>query len=374
MVIIMTPKFLIIISGIILGLLSQTVYAESTYAEKLEFAESLEETLGHFWAIEKNLDENNAELALVHATHPISELYGLIKPELEEHDPDFDAKVKNTLMELGKKTGSTVNRADAQKALNDAKEIIEQARILVIGKDLSSDTSFQLDLIKGLLKTSGAEYDQAMSNGEIINRIEFQDGSAFVWKSKQIFDKIRKELPGPESEKIEEFYTELWGAYNKGADPENIETLVDSISHEINEIQGVEETGELQVYVENIDILLTQVKTEYQNGNSDISLRLATQAYLDNFEFLEKPLKEAGQEELVKEMEVMMRIELRDMIKNKASTSEINSKVDDILENMKIVEVNVPEFGSVVMVTLIIAIIGVVVVTKKNRLNVIPQL
>lgn len=362
------------IYGIVLGLLSQTVYAESAYDEKLEFAGSLEETLGHFWAIEKNLDENNAELALVHATHPIAELYGLMKPELKEHDSDFDAKVQNTLMDLDQKTGSTVTRADAQKAINDAKEIIEQARLLVIGEELSSNTSFQLDLIKGLLATSKAEYEEAVSNGEIYEIAEFQDGSAFVWKSEQIFDKIRADLPERESEEIEEFYAELWDAYDQKADPENIEVLVEGIIHEINEIQGEENKEELQVYVENIESLLTQVKTEYQNGNSDVALSLSTKAYLNNFEFLETPLKEAGQEELVKEMETMMRVKLRDMIKNGASPSEINTQVDTILENMKIIEVAVPEFGSVVMVALAIAIIGTVVITKKTRLNVIPRL
>jgi hypothetical protein len=64
---------------------------------------------------------------------------------------------------------------------------------------------------------------------------------------------------------------------------------------------------ELQEYVENIEELRMQVKTEYENGNSDIAFSLATKAYLDNFEYLETPLKEAGQEELVEEIEIMMR-------------------------------------------------------------------
>ena len=56
----------------------------NAFADKsadLEFAGALEETLGHFWAIELNLDERNAQLAAVHATHPIAELYDSMKPE-----------------------------------------------------------------------------------------------------------------------------------------------------------------------------------------------------------------------------------------------------------------------------------------------------
>ena len=36
--------------------------AFADYREKLDFAAGLEETLGHFWALELNLDEGNAEL------------------------------------------------------------------------------------------------------------------------------------------------------------------------------------------------------------------------------------------------------------------------------------------------------------------------
>lgn len=371
----MTTKILIMISTIVIGLLSQTVYAESAYDEKLEFAGSLEETLGHFWAIEKNLDENNAKLALVHATHPISELYDLIKPELKEHDSDFDIIVQETLMNLGEKTGSDVTREDAQLAIDDAKKIIEQARSIVIGDELSSDISFQLDLIKGLLATSQAEYEEAVSNGEILEMAEFQDGSAFVWKSEEIFNKIRADLPEHEAEEIEEFYEELWNAYEQKADPSDSGVFVNGIIHEVNEILGEEvEEEDLQEYVENIEELLTQVKTEYENGNSDVALSLSTKAYLDNFEYLETPLKEAGQEELVEELETMMREELREMIKNGASASEVNSKVDTILENMKIVEATVPEFGTIVMVVLFVAIIGIIAVTKKTRLAAIPRL
>jgi hypothetical protein len=90
---------------LIIILPSQFAFAEYD-DDKLSFAGSLEETLGHFWAIEKNLDDDNAELALVHATHPIAELYDSMKPELKEANPEFDIKIQKTLTDLGKNTGS----------------------------------------------------------------------------------------------------------------------------------------------------------------------------------------------------------------------------------------------------------------------------
>jgi hypothetical protein len=64
-------------------------------------------------------------------------------------------------------------------------------------------------LIKDLLVTSKAEYEEAVSNGKILEMVEFQDGSAFVCKSEEIFNKIRADLPEHEAKEIEEFYEGL---------------------------------------------------------------------------------------------------------------------------------------------------------------------
>ncbi len=204
-------------------------------------------------------------MALVHATHPISELYDLMKPKLREHDSDFDIIIQKTLLELGEKMDSDVTREDAQIAIDDAKKIIKQARQIVIEGELSSDTTFQLELIMGLLATSKAEYEESVSNGKILEMVKFQDESAFVWKSKEIFNKIRANLPEHEVEEIEEFYEGLWNAYEQKMKPIDSGMFVDGIIHEVNEILGDEtEEEELQEYVENIELLI-QVKTEYEN-------------------------------------------------------------------------------------------------------------
>jgi len=307
--------------------------------EKLAFAGYLEETLGHFWAIELNLDEQNAALALVHATHPIAELYDLMKPVLTEADAEFDAKVKQTLDALGEKTGSDVSREDAQSAIDEARDIIEEARMIVVGEELSNDSTFQLGLIKGLLETSAAECAEAVESGAIHEMAEFQDGSAFVWRSQQIFDEIKADLPEHEVEEIDEFYADLWDAYDKRADPTLVRTLVDGIIHEIEEIAGEKsDDGGLHAYFENIEHLLAETSEEYAGGNTDLALSLATKAYLDNYEFLEGPISEHD-DELMVEIEVMMREELRNMIKNGAPLDDIDSQIDTILEKLEDAEV-----------------------------------
>ena len=125
----------------------------------------------------------------------------------------------------------------------------------------------------------------------------------------------------------------------RSADPDEVDTLVGGIVHEIDEILGIEEEeNQLLEYVETIEDLLTKTKNEYSSGKSDIALSLATKAYLDNYEFIEGPLAQSGNSQLMKEVEIMLREELRNMIKSNSPSSEINAKVDSILEKMETIE------------------------------------
>lgn len=335
--------------------------------EKVSFAGYLEETLGHFWAIEQNLDDNNAELALVHATHPIAELYDLIKPELQEHDQDLDARVQEILLDLRTRTGSDVTREDAQQAIDEAKEVIEIARSTVVGEELSNDMNFKINLINGLLETSIAEYGEAVSEGQINEMAEFQDGSAFVWKSQQIYETIKSEIPEHEAEEIAEFYEDLWKAYDERADPATVEALANGIIHELEVVSGEEsEEKELTDYVTNVRNLLTEAKEEYAKGTTDEALSLATKAYLDNFEYLESTVG-AQNPELNHDIEQMMRVELRDMIKNGAPVSEVSAQIDKVLLKMDEVAVIVPEFGQIAAMILIAGLIGSIVIFSKSK-------
>jgi len=360
----------ILITSVLLSVtFTQVVFADSQ--DKSNFASALEETLGHFWALEQNLDDNNAELALIHATHPIAELYESMKPELKIASPDLDVQVQETLMELQHRANTEVSRAQAQQAIDDAKEVVAIARSTIVGDELSQNPEFKMGLIKVLLETSIAEYAEAVSDGVIGEMAEFQDGSAFVWRSQQIFDEIKSEVPTHEAEEIDELYVDLWAAYDVRVDPSDIDTIASRIIHEFDEVLGIEseETNPLD-YVENIRELLEQTKVEYANGDTDLALSLVIRAYLDNFEFLEAPLIELDRKELSEEVEIMLRDELRDMIKNGESISKIDSQIDAILVKMDTIAEVVPEFGTIAMMILVVSIISIIVVTSKSRISI----
>ncbi|MCJ8306421.1 MAG: universal stress protein [Nitrosopumilus sp.] len=229
---------------ITIGILSMIVlstpiaFADSERNEKLEFAGTLEETLGHFWALEMNLDENNAELALVHATHPISELYETMSEHLESN-PDFAQKLQSTLLGLKDKVSTDVNREQTQLAINDAKKIIQEAREIVIGHKLSDESEFKMQLINQLLETSKVEYKEAIVNGIIEEIAEFQDGSAFIWQSQQIFNTIEGVDP-IDSERINNYYEKVWADFDIQADPTDVTNSIDAVIYEFEELSGIQ--------------------------------------------------------------------------------------------------------------------------------------
>ncbi len=335
----------------------------------MEFAATLEEALGHFWAIELNLDERNAKLAVVHATHPIAELYDSIKPVLQEADPILDAEFRTILTDLRHKATADVSREQAQEAVDEAKAMVETVRSAVVRDALSDDPDFRLLLMKSLLETSAVEYKVGVSEGIITNVAEFQDGSAFVWRSQQILGEIRPDVDPDRAEQIDALYSQLWDAYGTQEDPEVVGTLTAGIIDQINEITGVEDENKLLDYVQKIQMLLEDARSEYRQGNGDLALSYATKAYLDNYEFLEGPLIDAGERELMNEIELMMRQDLRGMMRNGAPIEQVDEQIDLILLKMETVEVIVPEFGAIVMAVLAAAVtLTVVMLNTRSRL------
>ena len=107
-------------------------------------------------------------------------------------------------------------------------------------------------------------------------------------------------------------------AYAQKQDIENNNTTIDN------------ETTSSIKYIKTVAQLLGQVSTEYKNGNFSKADELATKAYLDNFEYVEPILEKHGAKNLMEEIEHMMRVEVRDMIKNKVPQDKLDLEVGSI--------------------------------------------
>ncbi len=91
----------------------------------------------------------------------------------------------------------------------------------------------------------------------------------------------------------------------------------------------VSEKDDVLTIISNIESALDQVSTNYREGNQDTAFSLATKAYLDKYEYIEGPIAQKDKE-LMEKIELMMRVDLRSMIKNGEPIEDIDSKIDSI--------------------------------------------
>jgi len=290
----------------------------------------------------------------------------------------LDADMHTTLLDLKDRTGTGVDRQEAQAAIEEAKHTVEEARHTVVGDLYSLDPIFKLELMRGLLETSIVEYAEAVSDGTIHEMAEFQDGSAFVWRSQQILEEIESAIDADVYAGMTTEFDALNAAYGAMDDPSEITKITESIINSIDESVGVSDVQytkeeRLLQYVDRIRILLADAKIAYNEGDADLAKSYATKAYLDNFEFLEMPLVDAGERELMLEIEHMMREELRGMIADGESPEAVGAQIDAILLRMDTVAVVVPEFGAMAIVVLAVAIILVMAVVMRTKMMAAPS-
>ena len=164
------------------------------------------------------------------------------------------------------------------------------------------------------------EYNEAYEDGIIVEVAEFQDGSAFVWRSEQIINTISPdEYDAHELEEILEYLEISRELMNDISTPEMVEA---SLFRVIYEITGHESSSDnLDEYFENIYELLDDV-VKYHEINPDLAVKAAAVAYIDNYEFIEGPL-DSVDSILMEDIEKLLRKDLRSMLQENAPKDEI---------------------------------------------------
>ena len=127
---------------------------------------------------------------------------------------------------------------------------------------------------------------------------------------------------------------------------------------------GSDDTSTAVQYIRNVKDLLSRVSTEYRAGNTTGAEKLATIAYIDNFEHVESELEDRNATELKEQTEDMLRVELLGLIRDRAAPQSIDDKIAEI--NLKLEEaiVIVPEFP-VAAIGVIAAVVGVITILGR---------
>lgn len=312
-----------------------TLPAGASVEEDLNLAANLAEMKAHINAAVQQSKEGNPELASAHAGHPSEEYWPLIAENIKQRDSQLFSKLDKNLAELPE-LAKTLSPQEFEAKASEAITLLEEAETL-IPEQIREGFIFKTKLITKLLEKASTEYTEGISqSGEVMAEEEYQDAIAFIQVAEELYTTIETAVDAEENQEIKEFFEQLKDAAREKKPPSTIETLTEGITRELEEVTGITEaspTGPAEI-IRNIQSMLNKISKEYREGEYSEAEELAIKAYLENFEFVETELGKRD-ESLNEELEHLLRVQLRELIKNRAPPSEIDSLTSEISEKLE---------------------------------------
>src|SRR5688500_13321993 len=314
----------------------------------VDFVTNIEFIKGHLSAAISNKQAGNNELTQTHTFHPINEIYTLIRNQLSSADNELNKTLIDSLNNLT----SIVFKSTPVEFVNSTdsvKNLLDKAIIVVIPGNEIADIKFNMSTLINLLKTAEAEYDIGIENGTITNIAEYQDAQGFVSSANELFNKTINNVNQTMANNftdIKDSLEQLNTSMSNKEDAKQISTIINNIANTIPNIINVQAKDlailvspdkESSEIINNTRNLLVQsIEKIKNNGDYQNAETLVIEAYLDNFEFLEPEIAKHD-ESLMKDTEVLLREQLRNLIQGKANTEDIQKMVNNI--NTKLNEI-----------------------------------
>lgn len=318
-----------------------TALSDPTNNSQVKFGSNIEQVIGHLDAATLNKESGNDTLAVAHAFHPVAEVFFVIEPTIASTNSTLNQTLSSTLDNLT----AIVRNSTAEEFSIDVeqvKELLNQTIETAIPLQIRDNATFNLMIVIDLLTTAEHEYEEAVSNNTIKEIVEYQDAQAFISRAQTIFGQISDKIPQNMSEtvqEINEMFSDLNSKIMNISSFESVQTTIQQIMHEVSEIAGISDIGDTagqsssSQLILNIRNLLNQAITEYDSQNYSEAESLVTEAYLENYEYIEAPLAEKNQT-LMETTELMLREELRQLVQDRVPSQEIQDHIEKINANL----------------------------------------
>ena len=177
-----------------------------------EFHGYLEQMIGHLDASILNVQNNNSILAVAHALYPLEEIVDVINSRLvqtnETLTKDFSGKLNKYVQTV---RSDNLNKIIIEK--RELEKLLKNALDQSISLEKRSNRDHILNVTADLITIASEEYAEAMSQGKIINLLEYQDGQQFFNRAINLLDKSQAYL----SENDKNYFTGL-NKLKKGLD------------------------------------------------------------------------------------------------------------------------------------------------------------
>src|SRR5918999_764835 len=361
--------FVVILIIIALGITLPALDNYLSYAQQQMTEESNNETVvvmvnlerirTQLLLAEKSLNDGDKDMAFAHAFIPHSTTFPSIKNQLIDINEQFASDLEAMLIDL------PINIKTANDSLHNSKLEISRINNLlnglssqVRGSDTQADKSLIAQIIVFLLRDAAKSYQisNAISVGPVLDaeekqpqpstkqfsKVDYENALGLVNVSKSNYNKISDSLDERRKNEINSFFRQIENSISQKTDQESVFRLITAIERDLSEelslSEGSERTGEHTKYFSTIRTLLSNIITEVkENGDYKEADKNAITAYLDNYEYLEAPI-EKHDPQLMVDIEIDMREELRQMLRERESPENLESFINGILEKIDIAE------------------------------------
>jgi high-affinity iron transporter len=313
---------------------------------------NLERTNSQLELSEDNLVSNNLDKAFSHAYIIHTNIFPNIKSNLQALAPELSSKLEKLLTDLPIfiKDVKTKPIEEITQTIDEIRNTIYLLNSRIIGNNTLSDKNFliqsSIQLLQdasNVISISNQSQDQEQKN------LEYDNIKGILERSKYQINQIpSNEFDDRENNQIMSMYSKVlqdWNQNNFNDLSSSITSLQSYLKELLNTNNLSKLPDEYQNYFSTIHTLLNNVIVEIRENNDYRQAdKHAMSAYLDNYEYLEAPI-EKNDPNMMADIEVDMREDLRKLIKNKEKLEVIQPFITQIktkLDNAKLILENDP--------------------------------
>jgi high-affinity iron transporter len=287
-----------------------------------------------------SLSKGNLEGAFQHAYIPHSVTYPVLKPILSEIDPASSKDLEALLTDLPIKVRTAQSPDEAYSNIEpdvaEVNSLLNRVSNSNVGKTSLEDKGFLLQTSAVLLQDAVQSYklSNTTSSQASSSNLDSQNALGLINSSMLNFERIADSVDDRRRDEIRSFYGQLQEGIKMGDPFDTVAGVASAIERDFSEeltlSRGSESGTEQLQYFSTIRDLLNSVIESVNDGDYEAADAAAIKAYLDNYEYLEAPI-EKHDPDLMLDIEIEMREELRQMIREERSPQEIGNFITAIL-------------------------------------------
>jgi high-affinity iron transporter len=322
------------------SLLSSSVYG----AQNIELSSSdlvlvtvnLQRILEQMNLVQTSLTNEDNTRAFEHAYISHSTIFPSIKEKLKEIDQNSTDRLESLLIDLPIMVRSSTQRSEIGTNIIQIKDILNDINSAILNPNSYGYNSTISSTIIVLLNDTSKFY-QLSNFGNSKNPsslVDYENAMGIADISHMLYKNISKVFDDSKQKELDSFFDDLKNSLLSKSNIQSITVLIKALQTNLAENESDTPSNDsLRPYFANIKNLLSDIDVAIRNDSDYSSAeKYATTAYLDNFEYLEAPLEKVDPI-LMKNLELMMREQLRELLKN-SQQSEVIVLLNNITTNL----------------------------------------